>query len=256
MMILLAAQEGEWDELALAIRQFQNTTMSLRYSPKPVVVAPHHLTLGGGCEMVLHADRAIAAAETYIGLVEVGVGLIPGGGGTKEMAVRASDAVEDIPALDPFEALKRNFEMTAMGKVATSAVEARHWGLLRKGDRIVMNDRRVIEEAKQAALALVREGYVPPQPKQDVLVLGEAALTKFKLGIHMMKRGGYISDHDALIGTKIANVMSGGNLTRPTRVSEAYLLDLEREAFVSLCGTKATQERLAHMLKTGKPLRN
>lgn len=256
MMILLAAQEGEWDELALAVRQFQNTTMSLRYSPRPVVVAPHHLTLGGGCEMVLHADRAVAAAETYIGLVEVGVGLIPGGGGTKEMAVRAFEAIEDIPSLDQFEILKRNFEMTAMGKVATSAVEARHWGLLRKGDRIVMNDRRVIEEAKQTVLRLVREGYVPPQPKQDVLVLGEAALTKFKLGIHMMKRGGYISDHDALIGTKIANVMSGGNLTRPTRVSEAYLLDLEREAFVSLCGTKATQERLAHLLKTGKPLRN
>jgi 3-hydroxyacyl-CoA dehydrogenase len=256
MMILLAAQEGEWDELALAVRQFQNTTMSLRYSPRPVVVAPHHLTLGGGCEMVLHADRAVAAAETYIGLVEVGVGLIPGGGGTKEMAVRAFEAIEDIPSLDQFEILKRNFEMTAMGKVATSGVEARHWGLLRKGDRVVMNDRRVIEEAKQTVLGLVREGYVPPQPRQDVLVLGEAALTKFKLGIHMMKRGGYISDHDALIGTKIATVMSGGNLTRPTRVSEAYLLDLEREAFVSLCGTKATQERLAHMLKTGKPLRN
>ncbi|MBO0719701.1 MAG: enoyl-CoA hydratase/isomerase family protein [Blastocatellia bacterium] len=256
MMILLAAQEGEWDELALAVRQFQNTTMSLRYSPRPVVVAPHHLTLGGGCEMVLHADRAVAAAETYIGLVEVGVGLLPGGGGTKEMAVRASEAVEDIPSLDQFEVLKRNFEMTAMGKVATSAVEARHWGLLRKGDRIVMNDRRVIEEAKQSVLARAREGYLPPQPKDDVLVLGEAALTKFKLGIHMLKRGGYISDHDALIGAKIAYVMSGGDLTRPTRVSEAYLLELEREAFVSLCGTKATQERLAHMLKTGKPLRN
>jgi 3-hydroxyacyl-CoA dehydrogenase len=256
MMILLAAQEGEWDELTLAVRQFQNTTMSLRYSPRPVVVAPHHLTLGGGCEMVLHADRAVAAAETYIGLVEVGVGLIPGGGGTKEMAVRAAEAVEDLPALDQFEVLKRNFEMTAMGKVATSGGEARHWGLLRKGDRIVMNDRRVIEEAKQSVLALAREGYLAPQPKQDVLVLGEAALTKFKLGIHLLKRGGYISEHDALVGTKIASVMSGGNLTRPTRVSESYLLDLEREAFVSLCGTKATQERMAHMLKTGKPLRN
>ncbi len=256
MMILLAAQEGEWDELALAVRQFQNTTMSLRYSLKPVVVAPHHLTLGGGCEMVLHSDRAVAAAETYIGLVEVGVGLIPGGGGVKEMAVRASEAVEDLPSLDQFEVLKKNFEMTAMGKVATSAVEAKHWGLMRKQDRVVMNDKRVIEEAKQTVLTLAREGYVPPQPKQDVLVLGEAALTKFKLGMHMMRRGGYISDHDALIGLKIATVVSGGNLTRPTRVSEQYLLDLEREAFVSLCGTKATQERLAHMLKTGKPLRN
>jgi 3-hydroxyacyl-CoA dehydrogenase len=256
MMILLAAQEGEWDELALAVRQFQNTTSSLRYSSKPVVVAPHHLTLGGGCEMVLHSDRAVAAAETYIGLVEVGVGLIPGGGGTKEMAVRAAETAETTPGADHFEILRHNFEMTAMGKVATSAVEAQNWGLMRRWDRIVMNDRRVIEEAKQAVLTLAREGYVAPQPKQDVLVLGEQALTKFKLGMHMMKRGGYISDHDALIGLKIAEVVSGGNLTRPTRVSEQYLLDLEREAFVSLCGTRATQERIAHMLKTGKPLRN
>ena len=255
MMILLAAQEGEWDEIALAVRQFQNTTMSLRYSSKPAVVAPHHLTLGGGCEMVLHADRAVAAAETYIGLVEVGVGLIPGGGGTKEMAVRASEISESAPGADHFEALKHHFELAAMGKVATSAAEAKNWGLMRKQDRIVLNDRRVIEEAKQTVLALVRQGYVPPQPK-EVLVLGEAALTKFKLGVHMMKRSGYISDHDGLIGTKIATVISGGNLTRPTRVTEQYLLDLEREAFVSLCGTKATQERLAHMLKTGKPLRN
>ena len=256
MMMLMAAQEGEWDEINLGVRQFQNTTMSLRYSAKPVVVAPHHLTLGGGCEMVLHADRAVAAAETYIGLVEVGVGLIPGGGGTKEMAVRAAEAAEASPGVDHFEALKSNFELTAMGKVATSAVEARKWGLLRKADRVVMNDKRVVEEAKQTVLTLVAEGYTPPQPRQDVLVLGEAALTKFKLGMHMMQRGGYISAHDALIATKIATVMSGGNLTRPTRVSEQYLLDLEREAFVSLCGTKATQERLAHMLKTGKPLRN
>ncbi|MBS1786690.1 MAG: enoyl-CoA hydratase/isomerase family protein [Acidobacteria bacterium] len=256
MMMLMAAQEGEWDDINLGVRQFQNTTMSLRYSAKPVVVAPHHLTLGGGCEMVLHADRAVAAAETYIGLVEVGVGLLPGGGGTKEMAVRAAEAVEASPGVDQFEVLKSNFELTAMGKVATSAVEARKWGLLRKADRVVMNDKRVIEEAKQTVLTLAHEGHTPPQPRQDVLVLGEAALTKFKLGMHMMRRGGYISDHDALIGLKIATVMSGGNLTRPTRVSEQYLLDLEREAFVSLCGTKATQERLAHMLKTGKPLRN
>jgi 3-hydroxyacyl-CoA dehydrogenase len=143
-----------------------------------------------------------------------------------------------------------------MAKVATSSAEAKKWGLLRKSDRIVMNDKRVIEEAKQTVLTLVREGYTAPQPRQDVLVLGETALTKFKLGMHMMQRGGYISAHDALIGLKIATVMSGGNLTRPTRVSEQYLLDLEREAFVSLCGTRATQERLAHMLKTGKPLRN
>ncbi|HYE73412.1 MAG TPA: enoyl-CoA hydratase/isomerase family protein, partial [Blastocatellia bacterium] len=256
MLLLLEAQEGNWDEINLAVKAFQNMTMSLRYSPKPVVVAPFGLTLGGGCELTLHADRVAAAAETYIGLVEVGVGLLPGGGGTKEMAVRAAQTVTDIPSLDHFEVLKRNFELVAMGKVATSAVEAMHWGLIRPVDRVVMNNDRLIEEAKQTVLRLAREGYVQPQIKQDVLVLGEAALTKFKLGIHMMKRGGYISDHDALIGTKIAEVMSGGNLTRPTRVSETYLLELEREAFVSLCGTRATQERIAHMLKNGKPLRN
>ncbi len=256
MMILMGAQEGDWDELALAVRQFQNTVMSLRYSAKPVVVAPHHLTLGGGCEMTMHADRAVGAAETYIGLVEVGVGLLPGGGGTKEMAVRAAEAAASTPGVDQFEVLKHNFELTAMGKVATSGAEAKTWGLMRRQDRIVMSQDRLIEEAKQQVLTLAREGYTPRQPREDVLVLGEAALTKFKLGMHMMKRGGYISDHDALIGLKIAEVMSGGNLTRPTKVSEQYLLDLERDAFVSLCGTRATQERLAHMLKTGKPLRN
>ncbi|MEP7271123.1 MAG: 3-hydroxyacyl-CoA dehydrogenase NAD-binding domain-containing protein [Acidobacteriota bacterium] len=256
MLILLGAQEGDWDELHAAVRQFQMTTMSLRYSPKPVVVAPFQMTLGGGCEMVLHADRNVADAETYIGLVEVGVGLIPGGGGTKEMAVRAWEAVADNPDADHFSYLRRSFELVAMAKVATSAVEAKHWGILRPGDRIVMNRDRVIYEAKQAVLTLAREGYRAPLPRTDVLVLGEAALSKFKIGVHMMKRGGYISDHDALVGTKIAEVLSGGNLSRPTRVSEEYLLDLEREAFVSLCGTKATQQRLAHMLKTGKPLRN
>ena len=256
MMILLGAQEGDWDELSMAVRQFQNTVVSLRYAPKPVIVAPHGLTLGGGCEMTMHSARAVAGAETYIGLVEVGVGLLPGGGGTKEMALRAGDAADSNPGVDHFDLLKRNFELTAMGKVATSAAEARSWGILRNTDRIVMHRARVIEEAKQAVLTLAREGYRPPQARQDILVLGEPALTKFKLGMHMMKRGGYISDHDALIGTKIAYVMAGGNLTRATRVSEQYLLDLEREAFVSLCATKATQERLAHMLKTGKPLRN
>ncbi len=256
MLLLLEAQEGNWEEIELAVRAFQQATMSLRYSSKPVVVAPFQMTLGGGCEMVLHAARACAAAETYIGLVEVGVGLIPGGGGTKEMAVRAAETASRAPGADHFESLKHNFELVALAKVATSAVEAQHMGLLRPGDRIIMNRDRQIEEAKQTVLTLVREGYRPPVPRNDILVLGEPALTKFKLGIHMMKRGGYISDHDALIGTKIAEVISGGRLTRPTRVSEAYLLDLEREAFVSLCGTRATQERMAHMLKTGKPLRN
>jgi len=256
MLILLTAQEGDWDELHSAVRYFQNTTMSLRYAAKPVVVAPFQMTLGGGCEMVLHAPRNVADAESYIGLVEVGVGLIPGGGGTKEMAVRASDAVAENAEADHFSYLKRYFELAAMAKVSTSAIEARHLGILRPQDRIVMNRDRVIEEAKQTVLTMAREGYRPPQPRQDILVLGEQALTKFKLGVHMLRRAGYISDHDALIGTKIGEVVSGGNLTRPTRVSEQYLLDLEREAFVSLCGTRPTQERLAHMLKTGKPLRN
>jgi 3-hydroxyacyl-CoA dehydrogenase len=255
MLLLLEAQEDNWDEINLAVRAFQNTTMSLRYSAKPVVVAPFQMALGGGCELVLHADRAVAAAETYLGLVEVGVGLIPGGGGTKEMALRASEAVADTPEVDPFFFLKRNFENIALAKVSTSAVEAKHLGLMRSSDRVVANRDRLLEEAKQSVLARARE-YRPPQPRQDVLVLGEQALTRFKLGIHMMKRGGYISEHDALVGTKIAEVMSGGQLTRPTRVSESYLLDLEREAFVSLCGTRQTQERIAHMLKTGKPLRN
>jgi 3-hydroxyacyl-CoA dehydrogenase len=256
MMILMAAQEGDWEELSLAVRQFQQTVLSLRYSPKPVVVAPHHLTLGGGCEMTMHADQAVAAAETYIGLVEAGVGLIPGGGGTKEMALRASEIADQVPGADHFEALRRLFELPGMAKVATSAAEAKAWGLLRGSDRIVMNDRRVLAEAKRSVLHLAATGYVAPVMRQDVLVLGEPALTKFKLGIHMMKRGRFISEHDGLIGLKIAQVICGGSISRPQRVSEQYLLDLEREAFVSLCGTRATQERLAHMLKTGKPLRN
>ena len=256
MMILMAAQEGDWDELSMAVRQFQQTVVSLRYSPKPVVVAPHHLTLGGGCEMVMHSDQAVAAAETYIGLVEAGVGLLPGGGGTKEIALRAAEIAESVPGADHFEALRRLFELPGMAKVATSAAEARTWGLLRSGDRIVMNDRRVLAEAKRSVLHLAASGYVAPVMRQDVLVLGEPALAKFKLGIHMMKRGRFISEHDGLIGMKIAEVICGGSISRPQRVSEQYLLDLEREAFVSLCGTRATQERLAHMLKTGKPLRN
>ena len=172
------------------------------------------------------------------------------------MAVRAWDAVADNPEADHFSYLRKYFELAAMAKVSTSALEARHMGILKSNDRIVMNRDRLIEEAKQTVLTMVREGYVPPQPREDITVLGEPALTKFKLGAHMLRRGEFISDHDALVGTKIAEVMSGGRLTRATKVSEQYLLDLEREAFVSLCGTRATQERLAHMLKTGKPLRN
>jgi 3-hydroxyacyl-CoA dehydrogenase len=256
MLLLMEAQEGNWDEIGLAVRAFQNANLALRYSARPVVVAPFQMALGGGCEIVLHGARAVAHMETYIGMVEAGVGLLPGGGGTKEMALRAADAVGDAPGLDQFEVLKRNFETVAMAKVSTSAVEAKHLGLLKEGDEAVMNRDRLIEQAKQAVLELVREGYRPPTPRDDILVLGEPALTKFKLGVHLMKRAGYISEHDGAIGLKIAEVMSGGRLTRATMVSEQYLLDLEREAFVSLCGMRPTQERMSHMLRTGKPLRN
>ena len=257
MLVLLGAQEEEWDEIDLGIRAFQQATMSLRYSPKPVVVAPHQMTFGGGCEMTLHADRARAAAETYIGLVEVGVGLIPAGGGTKEMLVRAMDSIPPgVTEADPFPFVKRAFETIAMAKVATSAAEAKALGFLREEDSYSMNADRLIADAKQDVLALVTGGYAPPRQRTDVLALGNSALSTIKLGIHQLKRGGFISDYDAVIGEKLARVLTGGDLNHETRVSEQYLLDLEREAFLSLCGQRQTQERIAHMLKTGKPLRN
>ncbi|HEV2859477.1 MAG TPA: 3-hydroxyacyl-CoA dehydrogenase NAD-binding domain-containing protein [Pyrinomonadaceae bacterium] len=257
MLVLLGAQEEDWEELDLAIRAFQQATMSLRYSAKPVVVAPFQMTFGGGCEMTLHADRARAAAETYIGLVEVGVGLIPAGGGTKEVLVRALDSIPaGVTEADPFPFVKRAFETIAMAKVATSAEEAKQLGFLREEDSYSMNSDRLIADAKQEVLALAAAGYTRPQQRADVLALGNSALSTIKLGIHQMKRGGFISDHDALIGEKLAKVLTGGDLNHRTRVSEQYLLDLEREAFLSLCGQRKTQERIAHMLKTGKPLRN
>jgi 3-hydroxyacyl-CoA dehydrogenase len=257
MLVLLGAQEEEWDEIDLGIRGFQQGTMSLRYSPKPVVVAPHQMTFGGGCEMTLHADRARAAAETYIGLVEVGVGLIPAGGGTKEMTVRALDSIPPgVTEADPFPFIKRAFETIATAKVATSAAEAKSLGFLRDEDLYSMNADRLIADAKQDVLALAAGGYAPPRPRTDVLALGNSALSTIKLGIHQLKRGGFISDYDAVIGEKLARVLTGGDLNHETRVSEQYLLDLEREAFLSLCGHRQTQERIAHMLKTGKPLRN
>jgi 3-hydroxyacyl-CoA dehydrogenase len=257
MLVLLGAQEEDWDELDLGIRAFQQATMSLRYSPKPVVVAPFGMTFGGGCEMTLHADRARAAAETYIGLVEVGVGLIPAGGGTKEMTVRALDAIPSgADDADPFPFIKRAFETIALAKVATSAEEARDFGFLREEDSYSMNADRLIADAKQEVLALAAAGYIQPQPRMDVVALGNPALATLKLGIHQMKRGGFISDHDALIGEKLARILTGGDLNHRTLVSEQRLLNLEREAFLSLCGERKTQERIAHMLKTGKPLRN
>jgi len=257
MLMLMEAQEENWDELDMMARVFQASTMSLRYSPKPVVVAPFQMVFGGGCEMVLHADRVRAAGETYIGLVEVGVGIIPAGGGTKELLLRTSDSIpKDASDADPFPFVKRAFETIALAKVATSAEEARALGFLSADDTVSMNQDRLIADAKKEVLALAASGYVAPQPRTDILALGNPSLATLKLGIHQMKRAGYISDHDAEIGTQLARVLTGGDLNHPTRVSEQYVLDLEREAFLKLVSTRKTQERIAHMLKTGKPLRN
>jgi 3-hydroxyacyl-CoA dehydrogenase len=257
MLMLMEAQDENWEELEMIGRYFQSSVMSLRYSPKPVVVAPFQMVFGGGCEMVLHADRVRAAAETYIGLVEVGVGIIPAGCGTKEMLVRAMDSIPaNMKDADPFPFVKRAFETIALAKVATSAEEARDLGFLREEDSVSMNGDRLIADAKKQVLALAASGYVQPQQRTDILALGNPALATLKLGVHLMKRAGYISDHDALIGEKLARILTGGDLNHTTRVSEQYLLDLEREAFLSLIGTRKTQDRIAHMLKTGKPLRN
>ena len=257
MLMLMEAQEENWEDLDMMARVFQTATMSLRYSPKPVVVAPFQMVFGGGCEMVLHADRVRAAAETYIGLVEVGVGIIPAGGGTKEMLVRALDLIpKGASDADPFPFVKGAFETIALAKVATSAEEARALGFLSTDDTVSMNQDRLIADAKKEVLSLAASGYVAPQPRTDILALGLPALSTLKLGIHQMKRAGYISDHDAEIGAQLARILTGGDLNHPTRVSEQYLLDLEREAFLSLVSTRKTQERIAHMLKTGKPLRN
>jgi len=255
MLLLLEAQEGNWDEVDLMVRAFQNATMGLRYANVPVVAAPAGLTLGGGCEVVLHADRVQAAAETYIGLVEVGVGLIPAGGGTKEMTARASEGLS-APGAELLPRIQKAFETIAFAKASTSAADARKLGYLRPVDRISMNRDRLLHDAKELALARVREGYQRPVPRTAILVGGEPLLAALKLGVHLAWRGGFISDHDKLIGNKLAWIMAGGSLPHPTMVGEQYLLDLEREAFLSLCGERKTLERIQHTLKTGKPLRN
>ncbi len=254
-MIFMLAIEQEYDELDMAIRMFQNSMMRVRYSNIPVVTAPHGLALGGGCEMNLHADKVCAAAETYIGLVELGVGLIPGGGGTKEFALRAGDDLhEDEPET---VTLKNKFFAIATAKVATSAQEAFEMGILRKGqDEIVMNVGRRIAEAKKSVIELYDQGYTIPQPRKDVKVMGRLGLGAMYAGINGMWRGNYASDHDALIAKKLAYVMCGGDLSEQSLVSEQYLLDLEREAFLSLCGEKKTLERIQSVLKSGRPIRN
>jgi 3-hydroxyacyl-CoA dehydrogenase len=263
MMVLIGAQEQEWDELHMAVKQFQNVNLAIKYAVKPVVAAPQGLALGGGCEIGLHAAKIHAAGEAYIGLVETGVGLIPGGGGTKEMLIRANENAASGDDLDLFHTLRPVFENIAMAKVGTSAEECRELGYLRRGDAVSLNRDRLVEDAKQTALALVRGGWKPASSSwqegaqtTQIKVLGEAFLAAAKLAIHMMVRGGYASEYDAHVGRKLGNILAGGALSAPQMVSEQYVLDLEREAFVSLCGEKKTQERIAHTLKTGKSLRN
>ncbi len=254
-MIFMMAVEQEYDELNMAVKYFQDTCMRLRYSSIPVVVAPHGMTLGGGCEMTLHADRVVAAAETYIGLVEFGVGVIPGGGGSKEMALRASDTFEKNDV--ELNRLQEYFLTIGMAKVATSAYEAYDTGILQHGkDIVVVNKDRQIATAKAVARMMADQGYTKPIQRTDVRVLGKQALGMFLVGTDSMEAGHYISEHDKKIANKLAYVMAGGDLSEPSYVSEQYLLDLEREAFMSLTTERKTLERLEHMIKKGKPLRN
>ena len=246
MQLLLAAQEEEWDDVDLMIRAFQRMTAAIKFCPRPVVAAPFGFCLGGGAEISLAAVRRQAHAELYIGLVETGVGLLPAGGGCKEMTLQSHNE----------HALRRNFETVAMAKVSTSAVEARRSGFLHDGDRITMNRERLLLDAKHFARSIADAGYAPPMARADIPAAGENALATLKMGVYMMRQGGYISDHDVKIANWVAHVMCGGPITPGTPVSEQYLLDLEREAFLSLCGEKKTQERIAYTLKTGKPLRN
>lgn len=254
-MIFMMAVEQEYDELNMAIKMFQDTMMRVRYSSTPVIVAPHGMTLGGGCEMSMHADKVVAAAETYIGLVEFGVGVIPGGGGSKEMALRAADQFHKNDV--ELNVLQEYFLSVAMAKVSTSAYEAFDTGVLQHGkDIIVVNKDRQIAEAKKHALLMAEAGYTQPIRRKDIKVLGKQALGMFYVGTDQMTAGKFISDHDKKIANKLAYVMAGGDLSEPTLVSEQYLLDIEREAFLSLCTERKTLERIQFMLTKGKPLRN
>ncbi|OEY72575.1 3-hydroxyacyl-CoA dehydrogenase/enoyl-CoA hydratase family protein [Salegentibacter salarius] len=254
-MIFMMAVEQEYEELNMAIKYFQDTMMRMRYSSIPTVAAPHSMTLGGGCELSLHADKVVAAAETYMGLVEFGVGVIPGGGGSKEMTVRAADTFEKDDV--ELNRLREHFLTIGMAKVSTSAHEAFDLNLLQKGkDIVVVNQERQLTIAKKHALLMAENGYTKPIARKDIKVLGKQALGAFLVGTDQMNAGKYISDHDKKIANKLAYVMAGGDLSEPQMVSEQYLLDLEREAFLSLTGERKTLERLQHMLKKGKPLRN
>ncbi len=255
MMILMLAQEGEWEEIDRAVRMFQRMNMRIKYSPKPVVVAPHGMTLGGGCEIVLHAQKVRAYAESYIGLVEIGAGVIPAGGGTKEMLLRAIQKAPKQENIDLTPFIREAFETIAFAKVSTSALEAKKLGYLRDSDSISMNKDYLISDAKKVALSMVEEGYKPPLPA-EIVALGKQLYANFLIGIYLMREAGYITEYEAHIGKKLAYIMSGGDFTSPQIVDEQYILDLEREAFLSLCGEKKTQERMQYILKYGKPLRN
>jgi 3-hydroxyacyl-CoA dehydrogenase len=254
-MIFMMAVEQEYDELNYSVKMFQETMMRMRYSAIPTVAAPHGMCLGGGCELSMHADMVVAAAETYIGLVEFGVGVIPGGGGSKEMALRAADIFrkDDVE----LNVLREYFLTIGTAKVSTSAYEAFDLGILQKGkDRVVVNKDRQVATAKAYAKLLAEQGYTQPKRRTDVKVLGKQALGMFLVGTDAMEAGHYISEHDKKIANKLAYVMAGGDLSEASLVSEDYLLELEREAFLSLCTERKTLERIQHMLKTGKPLRN
>jgi 3-hydroxyacyl-CoA dehydrogenase len=262
MMLMLAIQEEEWDEVDLAIKQFQGMTQAIKFCSRPVVTASFGMCLGGGCEINLHSAARQPHAELYMGLVEVGVGLLPGGGGCKEMLLRALDNAKAIrpegrgESVEMMEGMKRIFETIATAKVSTSAYEARTLGFLSPGDTISMNRERILTDAKERALELAKAGYVAPVPRMDIAAPGENVLATLKLGIHLMRQAEYISDHDVKVATRVAEVICGGNVSPGTPVSEQYILDLEREGFKSLCGEKKTQERIQYTLKTGKPLRN
>jgi 3-hydroxyacyl-CoA dehydrogenase len=262
MLLLMAIQEQEWDEVELAIRSFQGMTQAIKFCPKPVVTAPFGMCLGGGVEISLHSASRQPHAELYMGFAEAGVGLLPGGGGCKEMVLRAVDSAASIrpsgrgESVELMEAMKKAFEIVAMAKVSTSAVEARNFGFLSEADVITMNRERLLTDAKRRALELVAEGYTAPVMRTDIPAPGESVLATLKLGVHLMRQGEFISDHEVKIGHKVAEVLCGGSVTPGTPVSEQYLLDLEREAFKSLCGEKKTQERIQYTLKTGKTLRN
>ena len=256
MLLLLEAQDGNWEEIDLMVRSFQKATMAMKYCAKPVVAAPFGITVGGGCEVFLGANHVVASAETYAGLVEIGVGLIPAGGGCKEMLLRNLEGAPAIDGVDLFPYTRGAFEAIGMARVSTSAVEAREFKLLRSGDGIVMNPDHLLYSAKAMALGLSRQGYRAPDPTIEVPVVGESGIGAIGAQLYNMHEGGFISEYDRYLGAELARVLCGGNVPDGTMVTEQYLLNLEREVFLRLCGQKKTHERMKHMLKKGKPLRN